>query len=954
MFETGRIKNLLSTTLSKGNALVQEANLSNSNLKTLGNQFTNNSANTIAKFEGSFKGGVDQLSEFKNVATAEMKTLKNNIAPIADKTIKAVTGDINNIQRIVGVPETNKILNANNQVVNNAIDNIGNGSSGSSDGSDALIANQLPERNEGEEKIEGQESGTVTVSGTIPRANPLERFVSANYQITLSALTNEELADPDNTYMKNGPQHIIIKSGGGTQGIGGKKVDTSMETDIGNNNLAAWNIGRTEYFIEDLTIDSIISPNPKSRTTAYHQMTFKVIEPYSMGQFLEALEIGARRAGHVNYLGAPFMLSIDWVGWLQEPSKPGGVDFNDTVGDIKRLSDMAGESGRHLPIMITRSTFNVTTRGTEYDCTAIAYNGGALTDGVQQIKTDIAISGETVEQILQSGAGSLATVINSSLLKREAKDERIFADEYVVLFPVKEASASSPVAGQKLNSAVSVKNLTKEEAIKHFNSSKISESQLRQVIGETKEFDFQIWAKKILGVSIKRNNISEELKADQVIQANINSIGKSKIVFDPLQDGSTSPTNEELAHSKTKNITEQQVNQIPKNTREIKFKKGTKINKIIEEVVLSSEYGRGLLDRATKESGAKEWFRIETQVFNIPVKEAEEQRGKPPKIYVFRVVPYDVNVSVTEKPSEIMHGEDDIRNHVVKYYDYMYTGQNKDIINLEINFENRFLTPVSPDKGAKQKDVIDHGSHATNRSHDENSNSQKPKEGSSDNIKGGIRKVGQVSIGNPSSSVRGIPGNEKEDIARTFHNALVNHTVDLMQLKLRIWGDPYYISDSGVGNYNSSGAGKGGKAMIDPRGQMVYKSKQVYINITFRTPIDVGYNGVMEFNQAQDNDTKASHQLEKFSGIYWVTNVNSSFSGGKFEQELTLLRQRNQSGQAVETKKAEKNKSSGSYLEDFNGRNRISGPPHYAHASAYTRGKNNSSLDGTGAGSIFS
>ena len=48
----------------------------------------------------------------------------------------------------------------------------------------------------------------------------------------------------------------------------------------------------------------------------------------------------------------------------------------------------------------------------------------------------------------------------------------------------------------------------------------------------------------------------------------------------------------------------------------------------------------------------------------------------------------------------------------------------------------------------------------------ENSNSQKPKEGSSDNIKGGIRKVGQVPIGNPSSSVRGIPGNEKEDIDR--------------------------------------------------------------------------------------------------------------------------------------------------------------------------------------------
>ena len=122
---------------------------------------------------------------------------------------------------------------------------------------------------------------------------------------------------------------------------------------------------------------------------------------------------------------------------------------------------------------------------------------------------------------------------------------------------------------------------------------------------------------------------------------------------------------------------------------------------------------------------------------------------------------------------------------------------------------------------------------------------------------------------------------------------------------------PYFISDSGVGNYSSVGAGKGGKAMIDPRGMMVYKTKMVYIHIGFRTPIDIGRSGVAEFVITQDNETKNTAELEKFSGIYRLYNVTSEFTNGRFEQTLELLRERNQSAQATNVKKPDKNADSG-------------------------------------------
>ena len=72
----------------------------------------------------------------------------------------------------------------------------------------------------------------------------------------------------------------------------------------------------------------------------------------------------------------------------------------------------------------------------------------------------------------------------------------------------------------------------------------------------------------------------------------------------------------------------------------------------------------------------------------------------------------------------------------------------------------------------------------------------------------------------------------------------------------------------------------------------------------------------MLFNQGQDNDLKNTGQLEKFSGIYKVWQVVSSFNNGRFEQTLSLLRAKNQSQQANDVKKANNDQNAGKAIVD--------------------------------------
>ena len=94
-------------------------------------------------------------------------------------------------------------------------------------------------------------------------------------------------------------------------------------------------------------------------------------------------------------------------------------------------------------------------------------------------------------------------------------------------------------------------------------------------------------------------------------------------------------------------------------------------------------------------------------------------------------------------------------------------------------------------------------------------------------------------------------------------------------------GDPYYIADSGMGNYNALQVP--GILNITGDGTMNYENGEVDIELNFRTPLDYGQN-YMEF---PGNGTAP---VGMFSGLYQVLFCKNTFSGGKFTQTLQTIR----------------------------------------------------------------
>ena len=122
---------------------------------------------------------------------------------------------------------------------------------------------------------------SLTAQPTLPFANELDDFVSYNYIFTLCALTDQEIAAPNETYRKSDPKIVILRSGGGAKG-----VDTPPEAAL----------GAVEFFIDNVEINSLITHNRKTKQSNATSITFDVTEPYSMGLFLQELKVAAQKA----------------------------------------------------------------------------------------------------------------------------------------------------------------------------------------------------------------------------------------------------------------------------------------------------------------------------------------------------------------------------------------------------------------------------------------------------------------------------------------------------------------------------------------------------------------------------------------------------------------------------------------------------------------------------------
>ena len=134
-----------------------------------------------------------------------------------------------------------------------------------------------------------------------------------------------------------------------------------------------------------------------------------------------------------------------------------------------------------------------------------------------------------------------------------------------------------------------------------------------------------------------------------------------------------------------------------------------------------------------------------------------------------------------------------------------------------------------------------------------------------------------------------VSEDERTRLAKTFQKALYESETDLVNATMTIMGDPYFLADSGMGNFSNTGSGR---FNITETNAMDYQSGEVDIIVNFRTPLDYDQDtGIMTFGNTEI--------VEQFSGLYRVDFVNNRFSRGKYTQELKMQRRSKQNPEPV-------------------------------------------------------
>jgi len=679
--------------------------------------------------------------------------------------------------------------------------------------------------------------------------NPLADFASINHLWTMAVLTPKQFNNP-NLYRNSvglgfASQSYDVSSTVTRQNQEGGFEDTTRTATLqssivfssagrGDAERVNTKYGKPEYFVDNFQMTSIIAATPRTGNQNAINFTFDILEPFSMGLFLQSLQNAAIKAGYVNYLDSPFLLKLDIIGF-------------DESAKIKKTI-----KPKYFILKLKKVTFTVDETGNKYAVEAYPYNNQGFSDTVDTAFTDINISVTTdtgsdadsnpdekgtVRDLLATGTNSLVALLNKNEELNVKQGRYDIKDRYEIHFPEK-----------------SNQRFTKND-------------QFSNDANASASFNPAGSKQKAVGGTDVDSTTSKDIGN--------NPISKSKFGFD-VKKGGNFPfkTDKDVVDEETGRV-KRGIMQIDESARSFHFTQKQKLTDIITQVILSSTWAKETTQKATEADGMVDWFKIDTQIEFL---DYDASIGDFAKKYIYRVVPFKVHSSIFSNPNAVPVGYENLEKQIQKKYDYIYSGQNTEILSFDIEINYLFYSGANPQSETKTKDEQnrDQGYTSENKPLEtKQSKGSEPKAQAANLGKSKVKK-------NPDlfNTLRGGSGNigVEQKIAESFHDAFINVTsADLVKINFTIMGDTYYLIDSGLSNYFAAEA----SPQLTEDGTMNYESNDVYIYLTFRTPADINEKtGGFEFDEG----------VSPFSGIYRVIKVISKFEAGQFKQDLQCIR----------------------------------------------------------------
>lgn len=669
---------------------------------------------------------------------------------------------------------------------------------------------------------------TTTASPDIqqqPVDNPLHDYESYTYGLSLHLLN---IGDFNNLVDNPEQQYVpVTKTPYGS-------VGTVLVASAGRYQ----NFGRNPAFIEDFYFDnfkmsSYINTTSRNKNSNLIECSFTLIEPAGftfINRLISAADMVNGTVG--NYIKMPYLLQIDFFGHK---------DGNVSPAPIPGMTKM-------IPISLLEMKSKVTSKGTEYAIRAVPFNHQAFNQTNAVSPADFLINAEKVSDVFGSGTTDIAI---ASKIKEQQDRQRQESD---LLKQLQNAEIDNvQVIQDQLNSLRSVAQT----------------SGTIQVTGYTD------------GV----NSWWEDLrKSGKVV-----SVNRVNVVFDPAigsaplfpADGPVTVQQVASDSGQTNQKTTVQAQSgLAKGT--INFKAGvmavpagTSVETLIDWAVRNSSYITSQVDRK-KEGQPLNWYRI---VPKIKITNYEPSTNLYTIDITYYVKTWKTNSKNPAGPLGRVPGW-------VKEYQYLYTGKNKDILDLQIDFNMMYYvqTTANGNKNKYDQTAKAVGDNDLARANDGNPNSVPEAQAAPVVVQyGKLQPVPQVYVSNNVKSL-GRAG-ARQDLAAAagdIKESLQNDARgDMFNVKMRIIGDPHFIKQDDI-FYNQNALTTVGQ--LTPNGSLYTDGGELYVYLLFRFPVD--------YNEETGLAIPANSQFNRseFSGVYKIIKVDTEFSRGKFEQVLELAR----------------------------------------------------------------
>ena len=292
------------------------------------------------------------------------------------------------------------------------------------------------------------------------------------------------------------------------------------------------------------------------------------------------------------------------------------------------------------------------------------------------------------------------------------------------------------------------------------------------------------------------------------------------------------------------------------------------------------------------------YFRIRTSI--EPTKNFDEIRQTNEKIIRIVVEPY--YISAYNLATAGIHQDKNYQSYVAKAYNYIFTGDNIDIMNLDINYKVAYFQSRLKDLEANEARTFSNTKDAQSEDTGTPTNRKRP-DGMPANLTF-LPLKSETSVFKTSSANRTSKADTRLD---QFFDAITNPTADMVVVRMQILGDPAWLGQSQfipATPVNSNGSSRDNNIDFFRGGEKTniwnpnlrcfnYDVAEPVTNLTFKTPQD--------FNDQTGVYELSSDQRAVFSGLYKVVQVDHSFTDGQFTQTLTMIRFNNQDGQVTIT-----------------------------------------------------